>query len=179
MSVLPRCLLTARACGAGVVTGERSIIGQKFSTTFATEVLAAAGRQAWPDNVRIVLTHQGAPVTAIHDLTTHRCSFCGKDETDVAHLVAGPGAYICSECVDHCVAVISGRPGDFRSLDDRTDDELLEDVARIALSRDQVEEAVADRVRRLRERRVTWARIGATLGISRQSAWERFSTDDD
>ncbi|MGI8524236.1 MAG: hypothetical protein ACR2K3_13160 [Nocardioides sp.] len=45
--------------------------------------------------------------------------------------------------------------------------------------RDQVEEAVVDRVRRLRERRVTWARIGETLGIARQSAWERFSTDDD
>jgi hypothetical protein len=118
-------------------------------------------------------------MTAIHLQTTHRCSFCGKDQGDVEHLIAGPGSYICDECVDLCVAVIAGRSGEFRSLDERTDDELLEDTARIAASRDQVDEAVADRVRRLRERRVTWARIGQSLGISRQSAWERFSTDDD
>lgn len=28
-----------------------------------------------------------------------RCSFCGKRETEVAKLVAGPGVYICDVCV--------------------------------------------------------------------------------
>lgn len=28
-----------------------------------------------------------------------RCSFCGKDETQVAKLVAGSKAYICDACV--------------------------------------------------------------------------------
>lgn len=28
------------------------------------------------------------------------CSFCGKDETKVAKLVAGPSVYICNECVE-------------------------------------------------------------------------------
>jgi ATP-dependent Clp protease ATP-binding subunit ClpX len=28
-----------------------------------------------------------------------RCSFCGKDETQVAKLVAGPKAHICDACV--------------------------------------------------------------------------------
>ena len=28
-----------------------------------------------------------------------RCSFCRKDETQVAKLVAGPHVYICDECV--------------------------------------------------------------------------------
>ena len=28
-----------------------------------------------------------------------RCSFCKKDETEVAKLVAGPRVYICDECV--------------------------------------------------------------------------------
>ena len=27
------------------------------------------------------------------------CSFCGKPNTEVAKLVAGPGVYICNECV--------------------------------------------------------------------------------
>ncbi|MFI7148889.1 hypothetical protein ACIBO2_28575 [Nonomuraea sp. NPDC050022] len=30
----------------------------------------------------------------------------------------------------------------------------------------------------LRELRVTWARIGAALQITRQSAWERFSSEE-
>ncbi len=31
-----------------------------------------------------------------------RCSFCGKRETQVQRLIAGPGVYICSDCVQAC-----------------------------------------------------------------------------
>ena len=31
-----------------------------------------------------------------------RCSFCGKRENQVERLIAGPGVYICSECVAAC-----------------------------------------------------------------------------
>ena len=31
-----------------------------------------------------------------------RCSFCGKRENQAARLIAGPGVYICSECVAAC-----------------------------------------------------------------------------
>ena len=31
-----------------------------------------------------------------------RCSFCGKRETQVDRLIAGPGVYICSDCVQAC-----------------------------------------------------------------------------
>ena len=31
-----------------------------------------------------------------------RCSFCGKTEREVNRLIAGPGVYICSDCVDLC-----------------------------------------------------------------------------
>ena len=31
-----------------------------------------------------------------------RCSFCGKRETQVERLIAGPGVYICSDCVSAC-----------------------------------------------------------------------------
>lgn len=31
--------------------------------------------------------------------TKLRCSFCGKDESQVAKLVAGPKVYICDACV--------------------------------------------------------------------------------
>ena len=31
-----------------------------------------------------------------------RCSFCGKRENQAARLIAGPGVYICSDCVRAC-----------------------------------------------------------------------------
>ena len=31
-----------------------------------------------------------------------RCSFCGKRENQVERLIAGPGVYICKDCVDAC-----------------------------------------------------------------------------
>ena len=35
------------------------------------------------------------------------CSFCGKHQRQVKRLVAGPGVYICNECVDLCVESIA------------------------------------------------------------------------
>jgi ATP-dependent Clp protease ATP-binding subunit ClpC len=35
-----------------------------------------------------------------------KCSFCGKDHTQVEKIIAGPGVFICSECVDLCVEII-------------------------------------------------------------------------
>lgn len=36
-----------------------------------------------------------------------RCSFCGKTQSEVRKLIAGPnGAYICDECVDICAEII-------------------------------------------------------------------------
>ena len=35
-----------------------------------------------------------------------RCSFCGKDQSQVRKLVAGPGVYICDQCIDLCQEVL-------------------------------------------------------------------------
>ena len=35
-----------------------------------------------------------------------RCSFCGKTQENVKKIVAGPGVYICDECVDLCTSII-------------------------------------------------------------------------
>lgn len=35
-----------------------------------------------------------------------RCSFCGKGQKEVKRLVAGPGVYICDECIDLCNEII-------------------------------------------------------------------------
>lgn len=36
-----------------------------------------------------------------------KCSFCGKAQAQVVRLVAGPGVYICNECIDLCYEIIS------------------------------------------------------------------------
>ncbi|MBQ3556313.1 MAG: ATP-dependent Clp protease ATP-binding subunit ClpX [Oscillospiraceae bacterium] len=35
-----------------------------------------------------------------------RCSFCGKHQEQVQRLIAGPGAYICNECVNLCLGIL-------------------------------------------------------------------------
>ena len=34
------------------------------------------------------------------------CSFCGQTQESVAKIVAGPGVYICNECVSLCSSII-------------------------------------------------------------------------
>lgn len=36
-----------------------------------------------------------------------QCSFCGKSQNDVGKLIAGPGVYICNECIDICNEIIT------------------------------------------------------------------------
>ena len=36
-----------------------------------------------------------------------RCAFCGKTQDQVQRLIAGPGVYICNECVELCHEIIS------------------------------------------------------------------------
>ena len=35
-----------------------------------------------------------------------KCSFCGKNQDQVRKLVAGPGVYICDECIELCNEII-------------------------------------------------------------------------
>ena len=35
-----------------------------------------------------------------------KCSFCGKSQNQVKKLIAGPGAYICNECIELCTEII-------------------------------------------------------------------------
>jgi ATP-dependent Clp protease ATP-binding subunit ClpX len=41
-----------------------------------------------------------------------RCSFCGKDETQVSKLVAGPKVYICDACVTTARQIMDNSGGD-------------------------------------------------------------------
>jgi hypothetical protein len=115
-------------------------------------------------------------VTTISEM---RCSFCGKPHTDVAKLIAGPGVYICDGCVNLCEDILAeathAEPPSLPEWATLSDDELLQRIPFIASSAANIEAGLRDRVHELRERGVSWARIGCALGMTRQSAWERFS----
>ncbi|MDF2883412.1 MAG: ATP-dependent protease, partial [Clostridiaceae bacterium] len=36
-----------------------------------------------------------------------KCSFCGKTQDQVRRLIAGPGVYICDECIELCSEIIT------------------------------------------------------------------------
>ncbi|MBO1002626.1 ATP-dependent protease ATP-binding subunit ClpX [Pseudogracilibacillus auburnensis] len=40
-----------------------------------------------------------------------KCSFCGKDQDSVRKLVAGPGVYICDECIELCTEIVEEEIG--------------------------------------------------------------------
>jgi len=40
------------------------------------------------------------------DKKQYKCSFCGKGQEQVKRLIAGPGVYICDECIDLCSEII-------------------------------------------------------------------------
>lgn len=44
-----------------------------------------------------------------------KCSFCGKSQKQVKQLIAGPGVYICDECVELCTEIIEERLADAES----------------------------------------------------------------
>lgn len=115
-----------------------------------------------------------------------RCSFCAKPSSDVEKVIAGPGVYICNECVGLCSDIIRAEqekpPTPQAQLpaweETMTDEQILDLLPRIAAVGAQSEASLQQRVTILRERKVTWARIGAALQITRQSAWERFSGEE-
>ncbi len=47
-----------------------------------------------------------------------KCSFCGKNQDQVRRLIAGPGVYICDECIELCQEIID------EEFDDDVDVEL-------------------------------------------------------
>src|SRR5579859_6262954 len=106
------------------------------------------------------------------------CSFCLKSQHEVAKLIAGPGfIFICDKCVGLCNEWIAGRdprtsvPG----LDEIPSERLLAQLKPIEQTLQGKGNKLQSVVETLRKREVSWAVIGEALGISRQSAWERFS----
>jgi ATP-dependent Clp protease ATP-binding subunit ClpX len=108
------------------------------------------------------------------------CSFCLKSQHEVAKLIAGPGAiFICDECVALCDEYVAGRTPKIDheqfKLANIPSDRLLARLKPVERTLQGMGNQLHALVDELRGREVSWARIGEALGISRQSAWERFS----
>ncbi len=48
-----------------------------------------------------------------------KCSFCGKNQDQVRKLVAGPGVYICDECIELCNEIIEEELSDDEAVEDK------------------------------------------------------------
>jgi hypothetical protein len=104
------------------------------------------------------------------------CSFCGKDRAKTGMLVAGPGVRICKACVGLCNRLLTGKPtAAFDGWVALTDDELVAALPASVAAVDAIEDNLRNHVSLLKQRGVSWERIAAALGITRQAAWERFS----
>ncbi len=113
------------------------------------------------------------------DSDPFHCSFCLKAAEEVKKLIAGPGRiFICDECVGLCDEIIAGRElprRDFKGVGEIATETLLARLKPIELTLQGMGNQLEAVVEELRGREVSWARIGEALGVSRQSAWERFS----
>jgi hypothetical protein len=125
------------------------------------------------------MTHPRTPPPGASRLQALCCSFCTKDKDSVAKLIAGPGAYICNECVGLCDLILAEELApELGSWDEQPDDQVLASLARTQAVAAQASAAVHDHVAVLRGRGISWTRIGQALGVSKQAAWERFSGED-
>ena len=111
------------------------------------------------------------------------CSFCRKVNTEVDVLIGGIGVFICNECVDvanttlrKTSPVTERVPYDAaKQLRACDTEKLLKLVAGAEPVFQDIAGYQALNVEILRERGVSWAQIGQTLGVSRQAAWKRFA----
>ena len=123
--------------------------------------------------------------TGLQQEMTLHCSFCQKSKDEVAKLIAGPGVLICDQCVGLCVEILaieSSKPTASPAVPNweerMSDDDLLATLPKVAALSAQVDHQLARSVGYARSRGITWTRIGAALGMTRQSAWERFSGEE-
>ena len=111
------------------------------------------------------------------------CSFCLKSEDHVKYLIAGPGnIFICEECVSFCNEIIdvynAGHTHDFskaRCGERLPTERLLSQLRSINDTLQGKSTQIQWAIDTLRSRKISWGRIAEAMGVSRQSAWERFS----
>jgi hypothetical protein len=67
-----------------------------------------------------------------------------------------------------------GQAAPFLDWGSLSDEDVLSLLAPHARAIRTAETAVAEHIRVLRDRQVSWTRIGAALGMTKQAAWEKY-----
>jgi hypothetical protein len=112
------------------------------------------------------------------------CSFCAKRNTEVEKLVAGPGVFICNECIDLSATIIAATVDETpkesarrrAQFVNRSAQDILALLPALARSAAQLEADLARWVGRLREQGTDWQRIADALGTSVDAARQHFET---
>jgi hypothetical protein len=134
-------------------------------------------RQQRPeDRMPAKATATGKPIAS--------CSFCHKPNTAVKNLVAGPGVFICNECVELSAAIVAEvagiTPEESARLRtqyaDRSAEEILGMLPGVARTASRIEADLARWVSQLREQGTGWQQIADALGTSVGAARQRFET---
>jgi ClpX C4-type zinc finger len=109
------------------------------------------------------------------------CSFCEKPNREVTKMIAGPGVFICNECVELCTTIIADAvetPPDERwnrsKYFDRPADEILGRLPALGRSAARVEAELAAWVSRLREQDTAWTTIAGALDMGVDAVRQRF-----
>jgi hypothetical protein len=112
------------------------------------------------------------------------CSFCGKPDTAVQRLVAGPGVYICNECIELSATIVdataestpeesSRRRSQYY---DRSTEDILALLPALVRSAVRVDGELAGWINRLRERGSDWQTIAGAAGMSVDAARQRLES---
>jgi ClpX C4-type zinc finger protein len=109
-----------------------------------------------------------------------RCSFCGKDNTAVKKMIAGPGVYICNECVGLCDEILATTasaepsPTPRAAFEQWSAEEILEVLPAVARNANSVESDLRNLVERLRATDISWQDIATRLDVDADTIRNRF-----
>ncbi|RRK11623.1 ATP-dependent Clp protease ATP-binding subunit ClpX [Lactiplantibacillus garii] len=74
------------------------------------------------------------------------CSFCGKSQDQVKKIVAGPGVYICNECIDLCKEIIDEEFSEERShelTDIPTPKQIVDELDQYVIGQDEAKRTLS------------------------------------
>jgi ATP-dependent Clp protease ATP-binding subunit ClpX len=124
--------------------------------------------------------HHGQEVPMSDEPVLASCSFCKKNNRQVQKLVAGPGVYICNECLVLCDHLLEEEvtPEDSARLRaqflDRSAEDVLAMLPSLARTAEEVETELRRWVLRLRQLDTGWDEIAAVLQLSDEEVRQRF-----
>jgi hypothetical protein len=106
------------------------------------------------------------------------CSFCGRSQDEIDKLSTGPGGvHICDAFVGVCEVIMHGDgPGISAAFDPAhwPKQRLIALLGPLAATAEAHRAHLRTVVTALRAQAVSWSVIADALGVSRQTAWERF-----